>query len=329
MIRFAGIVALALTLAGLLGCERSPAPTTAPAATTQAAAVTIANPLQLTDWTVTPPDVAVPADAPRLRILSAAPAVTEICAALRLGDQLVGRTRYCVWPPSVQAVPVIGDLYQMNVEGLLALQPDVILISGASRSIVDRLAPLKLPVTSLPDTALDDLFAGITQVGTLTGRPALADRLNADIRADIERAVRHYAAGPRRKVLLLTAPLPPDAAQVNVAGPGSFYDDLLQRAGHTNVAAVAGRPFTPLSLEFIVHADPDVIIELAPDDFSRPAGDADARRAWAAIGGLTAVRENRVHVLVGPQLFILGPRIALTCEALCRTIAADDSVHPE
>jgi ABC-type Fe3+-hydroxamate transport system substrate-binding protein len=106
-----------------------------------------------------------------------------------------------------------------------------------------------------------------------------------------------------------------------VAGPGSFYDDLLTRAGHRNVAETAGRPFAPLSLEFIVQADPDVIIELVAEAQLRPDGDAEARHVWAQLGPLTAVRQERVHVLRGHQHLILGPRVAHTFEALCRIIA--------
>lgn len=324
--------AVALLLAA---CERGPAPATAPAgaaggvagmvpAPPTARAPTSSRPaaVGLHDRVANPAPVASEQGAARLRLLSAAPNVTEICWALGLGPQLVGRTRYCAYPPEVLSVPSIGDLYNLNVEVLLRLAPDLILVSGASRAIADRLTRLGLPFETVPDVALDDLFIAIERIGARTGRPETARALSAGVRADLAAVAARYAGAPRRRVLLLTAPLPEPPTQADAAGPGSFYDDLLRLAGHANVVP-AGRPFAPVGLEHVVHADPDVIVELAADAGARPAGDADALRAWRQVGPLRAVAGGRVHVLVGPEHFLLGPRLPFTFEALCRIIAGD------
>jgi len=273
------------------------------------------------DWVLNPQVAESEVDAACPRLLSAAPNVTEICAALGLIDCLVGRTRFCDYPPQVASVRSIGDLYNLNVEVLLELRPDLILISGQSRSISERLSKLGLAYEALPDYTLDELFIGIERVGVLTGRPETARRLIAGARADLEAVAARYAGLPSKRVLVLTWPLPDPPTQADAAGPGSFYDDLLRMAGHTNVAAPGDRPFGPISLEFILEASPDVIIELSADGRERPRGDADARRVWSQVGPLEAVARERVHVLVGRQHFILGPRIARTFEALCRLIS--------
>jgi len=308
-------------LLSIAGCERSTVPR--PTASRPAAHPTGLN---LRDWTRDPLELADPPGKP-LRILSAAPNITEMCCALRLDDRLVGRTRYCTYPPRILDVPSIGDLYHFNVESLVEMRPDLILIAGASRGMTDRLDPQGLKYETLPDVALADLFTSIERIGARTGRSRTAAVLNERIRADLDTVARHFADVPPARVLISTAPLPDPPTTIVAAGPGSFYDDLLVRAGHTNIAAPAGRPFSPLSLEFIIDADPDVIIELVPDD-ARPGGDADALRAWARIGALRAVRTGRVHVLRGGQHFLLGPRIAQTFAALCATIAGQNDATP-
>ncbi len=255
------------------------------------------------------------------RLLSAAPNVTEICCALGLTDRLVGRTRYCTYPPAVKAVPSIGALNDLNVEALLELDPDLVLVAGTSRAISERLSRLGLRQESLPDDTLGDLFTSIARVGELSGRQERARLLAADIRAELDGIAARCAEREPARVLIVTAPLPDPPTQITAAGPGSFYDDLLRLAGHTNAVEAGGRPFAPVALEFILHADPDVIIELAPDANGRSAGDIDARRVWAKVGPLKAVAAGRVHVLVDPSHFILGPRIGRTFEALCQAIA--------
>jgi iron complex transport system substrate-binding protein len=272
------------------------------------------------DW-VFDPDVAAEERAvPCLRLLSAGPNVTEICCALGLGQCLIGRTRYCTYPPSVQAVPSIGALNDLNVETLVALQPDLVLVSGTSRAITERLARLPLRYETVPDWTLADLFTGIEKIGELTGRPMTARRLAEHVHADLEAVAARFSNQPQARVLLLTAPLPDPPAHVDAVGPGSFYDDLLRMAGYTNVVDASAGMFAPLGLEYVLRADPDVIIELAPDARLRPAGDADAQRAWAKLGSLKAAAAGRVHVLVGEQYFVLGPRIGQTFAALCERI---------
>ena len=286
--------AAALLLLLVAGCQRS-TPTNAASATSQ------------------------PGDATPTRIISAAPNVTEILCALGLRDRLVGRTRYCTYPPEVQSVPNLGTLTDLNIEAVAALRPDLILIAGHSAQIADRFTRAGLRFESVPDDSLADLFTSIRRIGTLTGRSADAERLCKQTETEFDDVTRRYAAGPRARVLLLTAVLSEPPTGPFVAGPGSFYDELLRRAGHTNV--VSDRAFGPMSLELIAAANPDVIIELDPDGTARPHGDADALRVWQAVGPLRAVRQHRVHVLVGPQHYVLGPRLPQTYAALCAAIA--------
>ncbi len=308
-----------LVLVPLCGCERPPTPGSHPTPSVEVGR----RQSTLRDWVSEPPIVECEREAACPRVLSAAPNVTEICCAVGLADCLIGRTRYCAYPPTVETVPSIGALNDLNVEVLLELRPELILVAGNSRNMTQRLTRLGLSYESLPDVTLDDLFVSLERVGELTRRRETA-RLVADgVRADLEEVADRFAAGPRLRVLLLTGPLPDPPTQPFAAGPGSFYDDLLRRAGHTNAAEPSGRPFTPLSFEYILSADPDVIVELVPDLMSRPGGDADARRVWAKVGPLQAVARRRVHVLAGPRHFILGPRVAQTFEALCETIAGE------
>jgi iron complex transport system substrate-binding protein len=279
----------------------------------------------LTDRVASPSVADAERDTACSRLLSAAPNVTEICCALGLRDCLVGRTRYCTYPPSIEQVPSIGALNDLNPEALLAIKSDLILISGSSRAIADRLVALGLKYESVPDDSLTDLYTAIERIGALTGRAQTAALLTEGIRADLAAVAARFAGRPQARVLIVTAPLADPPTRVDAAGPGSFYGDLLELAGDTNAADPSGRAFAPLGLEFVLRADPDVIIELAPDAAVRPAGDADALGVWAKVGPLHAAARGRVHVLIGPQYFLLGPRIAQTFEALCAAIA--ESAH--
>ena len=279
--------------------------------------------MAMRDYVRSPLPSAMTAPGESRRIVSLAPTLTEICCALGLRGQIVGRTSYCVHPPEILSVPALGALTNLNAEQLLRLQPDLILLSGQSRTQTELVTGLGLRYESIPDTGLEDVFAAIHRVGALTGRTAAAADLAAAIRADLDAVAQRYANVPPARVLILTATLNDPPEPPFVGGAGSFYDELLQLAGHTNAAARAGRAFAPLSLEFILDSDPDVIIELDAAGKTRKGGDAQARKIWSKIGPLSAVANRRVHVLTGTQHYLLGPRIAETFRQICAAIAGE------
>lgn len=278
--------------------------------------------IDLRDWSARPKIVPSEESTACGRILSAAPNITEICCALGLDDCLVGRTRYCTHPHRVQEVKSIGALNDLNVEVLLGLAPDWILVAGESRGIVDKLDQLDLAYRSFPDDTLDDLYTSIRSIGALFHRSQTAGALEAGIRKDLARVRMHYATVPRRRVLVLIAPLSDPPTQVFAAGPGSYLHDLIEMGGHENVVPAGNKPFGPVSLEFLLSADPEVVIELVPDGTRRDV--ATARATWAKIGPLQAVRDGRVYVLPDSAHFVLGPRIAQTFASLSETIAGND-----
>ncbi|MBL8878353.1 MAG: ABC transporter substrate-binding protein [Phycisphaerales bacterium] len=305
--------AAALLLASALFAQHT---RPSPAATSQPAS---APPLELADFTQQPIIDESERDVPRLRIASASPSITELCCALGLREWLVARTQYCTHPPGLEALPSIGALTETNVETLLALRPDVVLLTDCSNAIRERLAPFKLRLVEMPVVKMDDLFTSIERLGDVAGRPKSARRLAAAVREQIAVVAAAHAGAAARHTLIVTDALTDPPAPPFVAGNASFYDDLLRSAGHRN-AAPGGSPFAPISLEYIVRTDPDVIIEIDADGASRRKGDADAIAVWRKIGPLSAVREQRVHVLIGPQHFLLGPRIATTMNELLERI---------
>ncbi len=311
-----------LALAPLAACDRS---NSAPPATPD-------DPLEVS---LIRDHVAHPTIDPRdgaaapLTIISGAPNITEIVCALGLRESLVGRTSYCDWPPGIEAVPDLGALNETNVEVLRTLRADVYFIPGQSRALADRLAQLGRTCEALPDGRLDDLYEAIERVGRRTGRTHTAAALNESLRREIAAVIATFQALPKRRVLITIGPLSDPPIPPTVAGPGSFYDDLLRLGGHTNVAPPGAPPFAPLSLEAIVAASPDVVIELAPDGSARPDGDADALAAWQRFERLAAVAARRVYVFTGNRWFLLGPRLPLTCAEiyarLAREPARDDA----
>ena len=274
--------ALAL-LAALLGACASPAPRPA-------------GPLSVVDDVGDTLRFARPAT----RIVSLSPATTELVFALGAGDRLIGRTRWCDYPPAALAVPSVGDGLPPNVEAVVAAAPDLVLLyrSPQNAPARARFREAGIPTLTLSFDHLDDVGRLSRLLGPLLGRPAAGDSSARAFEDAIATARERTQAIPdslRPQVLLLAWDQPPIAI-----GAGSFQSEILTLAGATNLFADVPTPSAPVSVEAIAARDPDLILL---SDTGQPAF---ARRPeWAAV---RAVRERRFARLTTPAFGRPSPR---------------------
>jgi iron complex transport system substrate-binding protein len=247
------------------------------------------------------------------RVVSLGPATTEVLFALGAGDSVVGRSKYCDWPPEVAKVPAVGGL-EPDTEAILTLRPDLVI--GPSGQWSARLADAmhqRGVATWFPDEiqSLEGVDALIVELGARTGHATQAARIVAELR-DRESAVEHAVAGEPRPRVLLVAGLAP----VYVAGPNSIADDVLRRAGASNVIT-AGGPWPKLGFEQIMELDPDVVVDATVAESGGTTSITPEAPGWK---GLRAVRAGHVVPLGDPRVLRSGPRVAEGLAVLARLL---------
>jgi iron complex transport system substrate-binding protein len=245
------------------------------------------------------------------RVVSLAPSTTEAMFAIGAGDRVVGRSRYCDWPPEVARLPSVGGL-EPDLEAVLLLRPDLVVgpREAASSRLAEQLAARGIaswfpPTESL--ASIDELLAGL---GDRTGHGSEARKVVADHTAR-ELAIEHAVAGERRPTVLMVV----DVAPIVVAGSSSYVGELIRRAGGTN-AVDAAPPWPTLGLERVVELDPEVIL-----DASGAAEDTTPittrTPGW---GVLRAVREGRVVPMHDSRVLRPGPRVVEGLAVLVRAL---------
>jgi len=256
------------------------------------------------------PDPASPGE---VRIVSLAPSATEILFALGAGDRVVGVSRFCDAPAEALDRPKLGDAFQPNLEGLLALRPDWVLSLPGSGvpDLVRRAAP-SIRVRTVRSETMEETFATIQSLGELVGRATAADALTGRIREGLRRIELELGGRPRVRALILV-----DRQPLWAVGPGSYLDDLLRIAGGENVVGAGRERWCRISLEEILVADPEVILEADRGDGRLDLG------FWERFATLRAVREGRVYVLEGTSPFRPGPRMLEAAGKIAR------SLHPD
>jgi iron complex transport system substrate-binding protein len=254
--------------------------------------------------------VTVRLERPPQRIVSLLPSLTETVCALGECRRLVGVDRYSNHPESVRRLPQVGGGLDPGIEAVVALRPDVVLIASSAPA-AQRLEALGLKVLALEPRTLADVQRITGVLGQLLDVPH-AQQLWQAMDAGLAEAARTLPPGARSTRVYFEVGAGPYAA-----GTTSFIGELLQRLGVQNIIGPELGPFPKINPEFVVRADPDVILI-----GERNAQGLRQRPGWA---GIRALRENRVCVFGEAESDVLvrpGPRIAEAARLLARCIAA-------
>ena len=255
-------------------------------------------------------------DPKRLVVLT--PSLVEIAFALDLGPRVVGVTKFATYPKETAQVPKVGDFLQPNVEIIASLKPDMVLLDAVQVNAQASLKAAGIYTLALPVESIEDVRAAVRAVGAATGRQAAADRLIDQINADLRAASVRHAGRARPRVLFAVDREVGSLRNLVCAGPGTYIDDLIRRAGGENVLGDAKLRFFRVAPEEIVARKPTVIL-----DAVHTTDAARARDDWRALPTVPAVQSGRVHVLDDPAFVTPGPRLGLMLRRL------SDLLYPE
>ena len=281
-----------------------------------------------------------------MRIVSLLPSATEIVFALGLGDELVGRTHECDYPPEVAVIPIVtsdvgatatassreinarvaasihggSSIYRLDLEALAAADADLILTQElcrvcavSYREVADAVRRLETDtsIVSLEPTSIEGIFNTISTVGAMAEAEDEAVGLIELLRdrlAHIENRVleRRLEGVPARRVVCLEWLDPPFAS-------GHWVPEQVRRAGGWDLLGRIGEPAVETTWEQVRDVDPEQLM-LIPCGFdaSRTADEWRAGRATrpAWLDDLAAVRDGEVYALDGSAYFSRpGPRV--------------------
>lgn len=253
-------------------------------------------------------NVTVTLPQPPRRIVSVLPSLTETVCELGECGRLVGVDRYSNFPAHVRKLPQVGGGVDPNIEAIVALRPDLVLMSVSSRG-VDRLESLGLKVVALQANNSADAHRVMETIGQIL-----------EVK-DVPRIWRNIEAG----VSAAAQSLPPEAKNLRVyfevnrgpygAGESSFIGEMMIRLGLKNVLPRELGPFPKLNPEYVVRANPDIIMI-----GERNAQGLEQRPGWNAI---RAIRDRRICIFTPEESDVLvrpGPRMAEAGRLMSRCV---------
>ena len=245
------------------------------------------------------------------RIVSLLPSLTEGVCGMEQCQRLVGVDRYSNYPASVQALPKLGGGMDPNIEAIVALRPDLVLVAASSRASA-RLEALGLKVVALETKTHADVRRVLRVLGVLlaVSPEQGADRLWRVIDSSVSAASQSLSAKAKNTRVYFEVSRGPYAA-----GESSFIGETLTRLGVKNVVPANLGPFPKLNPEFIVRANPDLIM----------AGNRSmqAMTSYPGWGSIKAVKNQRICSFSNEEADVVvrpGPRMAEAARIMAKCL---------
>jgi iron complex transport system substrate-binding protein len=249
------------------------------------------------------------------RVVSLAPNLTEIVFAVGAGNRLVGRTSYCDYPPEAKSIAEVGDTLHPSLERIIALKPQVVLVSTASQLEVftQQLNGQNIAVFVTDPHDLEGVFRSIEQIGEIVGEKDGANQLVQKLQERTNAVVQAVKYKPLVKVFYQASGEP-----LYTAGHDSYVTDLMRRAGGASVTADVPGAWPKFSNESALAARPEAII--LPTGGAMGTANSNVAEA---LRQSPAVLQGRVYKINDDHLSRPGPRLVDGLEEMARALHPD------
>lgn len=245
------------------------------------------------------------------RIITLAPNATELVFAAGAGKDIVATVQHSDYPAAAQGIPRVGNGIQYSAESILMLHPTLVIAwfpTEASRALADTLGRLDIPLVYANPQTLEDIPALIRQLGRQLGTQAQATQAAQALEARIARLRPVAPPAPTVFIEISADPL-------FTLGADPLTNNLLSHCGARNPYASRSIAAPQVSLESVLHLNPDALILSPVDQVS-----AQARAQWWARHGLEAALKGHVYTVNPDWLHRPGPRLIDAAEAICRDL---------
>ncbi|HEY2866441.1 MAG TPA: cobalamin-binding protein [Pyrinomonadaceae bacterium] len=231
------------------------------------------------------------------RAISLAPNITEMVFAVGAGDRLVGDTTYCNYPEAAKSIQKVGDTLTPNMETIVALKPDIVLVSTASQleTFTHTLEQNSIAVYISNPHSIDEVFKSMRELGEIFGTRDQVESSISKLRERVQRVSRDRRPSDRPPKVFLQISEEP----LFTIGRDSFLTEIIKNAGGESVTKDVPGGYPKLSKETALVLNPDVII-LSDSSDNRAPGDA--------FKSSPAVKNGRILRVNADVLSRPGPR---------------------
>ena len=261
----------------------------------------------------------------RERIITLGAPAAELVYALGLGDRIVGRGTWDLWPPALRNLPQVGGAGSPNLELILHLRPDLLVADSRFADLAGILDSHGIPAILFSAYLTQEVIPAVNFLAERLGREALGEELAADLQALLdltEERLRGIQPEDRPAGLALTG------------GKGEYFSfsgedgwRFLNLAGARNLCAGMSRPFPVISREWLALAKPDfALISPYRADYAEEEREAALEKTWK---DFTRNSPWPGPAAGGPRVIVLDDLLTFGPRSLAGTLYLAKALHPE
>lgn len=251
-------------------------------------------------------------DKPARRVVSLSPHVTELLFAAGGGDRIVGNVKYSDSPPAASKIPRVGDNRSVDIERLLALQPDLLVVwrHNASMRQMEQLRKLGIPLFYSDPRKLEDIPQAVMRLGQLLGTEEQARQSAAELQRQLDTLIARYGKRPVVRVFYQVWHKP-----VYTLNERHIVSDAIRVCGGENIFARLPMPAPTVNVEAVLQENPEAIVS-----GDRPSESGSGLEMWKQFPTLLAVKRGNLISIEGDLLNRAGPRILAGAAELCEQL---------
>jgi cobalamin transport system substrate-binding protein len=221
------------------------------------------------------------------RIISLSPSLTQIAFALGLGKNIVAVTRYDKKPDRVKTLPKVGGFLDIDMERLLSFNPSLVLLTEMHSPIKNQLKRVGVNSLELRTRSIKEVLNSITLLGNYGNHKKQAKEVVEKLKRSLVK--KECENNPR--VLVTLGRSRGSLRNLVGASKGTYLDEMVILAGGKNVLQSAAASYPRLSVEELVGLNPDVVLDIAENGFSR--------KPWKKV---PFKKKPKIIILTDPQI---------------------------
>lgn len=249
---------------------------------------------------------------PAQRIVTLSPGATELMFAAGGGDKVVAVVAYSDYPPAAQKLPSVGNHTRIDLEALLALEPDLVItwVTGNPPAQIELLQELGLPLFAIEPRTFEGVSSAIERLSVLAGTEAEGSAEAERFRTGIAELSEQYGNVEPVSVFYQVWEQP-----LMTINNEHLIGKVLQLCGGVNVFGDMPRLVPRISAEVVIQADPQAVITASVDGASD-----DQLDHWKSYSGLRAVKKDNLFFVPASPISRPTPRLLEATELICEKL---------
>ena len=258
---------------------------------------------------------------PAQRIIALSPHVVETLYVAGAGNKIVGAVDYSDYPNAAKSIPRVGGYSLVNLEAIVALQPDLVIAweTGNSPAAIEKLRTLRIPVYLSQPNTLEDIGAEIRRFGVLAGTEPVASKAADQYAQRLSALKKSYQNRSTVRVFYQISEAP-----LMTIGGKQIITNALSVCGGKNVFDQLTPMASVITSEAVIAENPEAIMTSGMQKLN-PTG-LDFWKKWPA---LTATQRNNFFFIDPDLMNRNGPRMLAGTDALCKALQTARDRRPK